>query len=310
MPTSNTDLRLKAVVDILTEAAIEGTPMNAGQVLAEALIRIPPTEREAELLSGGVPRGHKALTTATSKLVKAGWLVKGRSGWKVTEDGMRSTIAFPTAPEFAAALASGLPVPEGTPLPEAAPAVVPVPEPQAKRGARKPADSAVAGLKESATRAVKKTGAKAVSAAAALIASGQTTDGAENGTRSAGPQDAESQNGDIGSRETEPQSIVPAAGQPAAVALPGDFNTLLGAREDWNPGLDEAQMAFDPADGLWKLAAELPAGQYTYKVAIERSWTENYGAYGVRDGANHELVHAGGPVVFVYDHAKRDVSVN
>ena len=54
MPTSNTDLRLKAVVDILTEAAIEGTPMNAGQVLAEALIRIREDEGLYRLDEGSV----------------------------------------------------------------------------------------------------------------------------------------------------------------------------------------------------------------------------------------------------------------
>ncbi|MFP5313201.1 MAG: glycosidase, partial [Actinomycetes bacterium] len=83
----NTYLRLKTVLDVLTEGVWSGDALNAGQVLAEATARVPFNEHEAELLSGGIPRGHKTLTSATAKLVKAGWLIKGRSGWTITEDG-------------------------------------------------------------------------------------------------------------------------------------------------------------------------------------------------------------------------------
>jgi hypothetical protein len=97
-------------------------------------------------------------------------------------------------------------------------------------------------------------------------------------------------------------------GQPEAVAIAGDFSTKLGAPENWQPHFDEVQMELDPADALWKLTADLPAGYYTYKVAIDRSWEENYGAFGIRDGANHEFHHDGGALTFHYDHQTRDVS--
>ena len=99
----NTFLRLKTVLDVLTEGVWSGDALNAGQVLAEATARVPFNEHEAELLSGGIPRGHKTLTSATAKLVKAGWLVKGRSGWTITDEGMRATVAFPDAVSFASA---------------------------------------------------------------------------------------------------------------------------------------------------------------------------------------------------------------
>ena len=118
----NTNFRLKAVLDVLAEGVLSGESQNAGAVLAEALVRVPLNAYEAELLSGGIPRGHKSLTTATAKLVKAGWLVKGRSGWTITEDGQRATVAFPDAASFSAALDAGTPVPADTPLPVAAPA--------------------------------------------------------------------------------------------------------------------------------------------------------------------------------------------
>ena len=91
----NTNLRLKAVLDILAEGVWSGATLNAGEVLAEAIGRVPFNDHEAELLSGGIPRGHKTLTSASAKLVKAGWLVKGRSGWTIPEDGLRATVAFP-----------------------------------------------------------------------------------------------------------------------------------------------------------------------------------------------------------------------
>ena len=115
----NTNLRLKAVLDVLAEGVWTGEKLNAGAVLGEAIEQVPLNDHERELLSGGIPRGHKTLTTATAKLVKAGWLVKGRSGWSITEDGQRATVAFAEPTAFAAALDAGTPVPADTPLPAA-----------------------------------------------------------------------------------------------------------------------------------------------------------------------------------------------
>ena len=120
----NTTLRLKAVLDVLAEGVWSDEKLNAGAVLGEAIERVPLNEYERELLSGGIPRGHKTLTTATAKLVKSGWLVKGRSGWSITDDGQRATVAFAEPAAFAVALDAGTPVPAGTPLP-AAPAKKP-----------------------------------------------------------------------------------------------------------------------------------------------------------------------------------------
>ena len=95
--------------------------------------------------------------------------------------------------------------------------------------------------------------------------------------------------------------------QPAAVAVAGDFNVLLGAPANWAPQYDEAQMELDLVDQLWKLAADVPAGFYTFKIALNRSWDENYGAYGVFDGPNHEVHHGGGLLVIHYDHRTHDI---
>src|SRR5688572_22027683 len=139
----NTTLRLKAVLDVLAEGVWTDEKLNAGAVLGEAIARVPLNEFERELLSGGIPRGHKTLTSATAKLVKAGWLVKGRSGWTITEDGQRAAVAFADPAAFAAALDAGTPVPADTPLPSA-PAGKPAAKaaPKAAKVAEKVADKA------------------------------------------------------------------------------------------------------------------------------------------------------------------------
>ncbi|WP_425513924.1 glycosidase [Arthrobacter zhaoguopingii] len=246
-----TTQRLKAVLDVLADRAQGAAGGPGSAVLAEAIARVPLNERESELLSGGVPRGFKTLTTASAKLVKAGWMVKGRSGWTITEEGLRATVAFPDEESFASALAAGTPVPADTPLPAAS----------------------------------------------------ATADGADGAAKDAGegaPAEAES-GGHTSAAEQH-------AGQPAAVAIAGNFGSHLGAAEDWAPHFDEVQMVFDQEESVWKITTDLPAGAYSYKVAIDRSWVENYGAFGVRDGSDHELHHPGGQVTFRYDHATKDVS--
>jgi pullulanase-like protein len=277
----NTNFRLKAVLDVLAEGVLTGESQNAGEVLAEALIRVPLNAYEAELLSGGIPRGHKSLTTATAKLVKAGWLVKGRSGWTITEDGLRATVAFADADSFAAALDAGTPVPANTPLPVAVPA-----KPAAKKAAAAKAEKAPS----KAAKVVDKA-AKLIEDAVAPVAKAVRGKKAEASSETEAP-----------AVETVPQ--------PEAVAVAGDFNTLLGAPENWAPQYDEAQMELDALDQLWKLTADIPAGHYTFKIALNRSWVENYGAFGAFDGANHELHHDGGRLTIRYDHRTRDITVN
>ncbi|WP_416416719.1 glycosidase [Paenarthrobacter aromaticivorans] len=274
----NTNLRLKAVLDILAEGVWSGATLNAGEVLAEAIGRVPFNDHEAELLSGGIPRGHKTLTSASAKLVKAGWLVKGRSGWTIPEDGLRATVAFPDVSAFAEALDAGTPVPADVPVPTA---------PPAKAKTKRAATSKKAAAPKAAT----------TKAATAKSATSKDAPAAKKASTRKAPAKAAA----APAVETLPQ--------PDAVAIAGDFNKILGAPEDWAPQYDEVQMEFNPLVQLWTLTAELPAGFYRYKIALNRSWDENYGAFGVRDGANHELNHDGGPVTFTYDNATHDIVV-
>lgn len=98
-------------------------------------------------------------------------------------------------------------------------------------------------------------------------------------------------------------SAVYASQQPGAVAAAGDMNSELGCAGDWMPDCDLAQLALDPADLVWKLTTTLPAGSYGFKAALNRSWTENYGAGGAAGGGNVDITHDGGQITFRYDHA-------
>ncbi|MFJ6280173.1 alpha-amylase family glycosyl hydrolase [Arthrobacter subterraneus] len=89
--------------------------------------------------------------------------------------------------------------------------------------------------------------------------------------------------------------------QPGAVSVPGAFNSEMGCPGDWLPDCDEAQMTLGD-DGLWRLTVDIIGGTYEYKVAIDKSWDENYGAGGGPGGSNLVLEHDGGPVTFTYDH--------
>jgi len=296
----NTNLRLKAVLDVLTEGVWSGEKLNAGVVLGEAIARVPLNDHERELLSGGIPRGHKALTSATAKLVKAGWLVKGRSGWTITEDGQRATVAFADPAAFAAALDAGTPVPAGTPLPSAA-AGKPATAAAGKPATAAPAQTAPASAPKSAPKRgkVADKAAKLVEEAVAPLAKAvRKRKAADNGTREDRAQAA------------APAENGSAVDQPAEVAVAGDFNVLLGAAANWAPQYDQSQMQWDEVDQLWKLVADLPAGSYSFKIAINRSWEENYGAFGAFDGANHEVHHRGGVLVICYDHRTRDIVID
>ncbi|KXK18326.1 MAG: alpha-1,6-glucosidase [Chloroflexi bacterium OLB15] len=93
------------------------------------------------------------------------------------------------------------------------------------------------------------------------------------------------------------------AATPEQVVIAGTIQSVLGCDGDWMPECDITALTYDEEDGLWSNEFELPAGNYEYKVALNGSWGENYGANAARDGANIPLVlEADTTVRFVYDH--------
>ncbi len=69
------------------------------------------------------------------------------------------------------------------------------------------------------------------------------------------------------------------------VTLVGSLQNELGSSSDWNPGDSHTNLAA-MGNGFYQLTGNLPAGTYEYKIAINGSWDENYGANGEASGAN------------------------
>ncbi len=97
--------------------------------------------------------------------------------------------------------------------------------------------------------------------------------------------------------------------RPASVTVAGDLQTQLGCTEDWDAACTATAMT-DAGDGTWVLTASVPQGSYQFKVAINGTWDENYGASGALDGANIALSSDGNAVTFVYDESTHEVTVD
>src|SRR5215207_11719339 len=96
---------------------------------------------------------------------------------------------------------------------------------------------------------------------------------------------------------------------PGTVALVGTLQSELGCPGDWQPECPQTRL--EPvagSPGRFRATFDLPAGAYEYKVALNNSWDENYGAGGAPGGANIALTASGGPVAFTYDHRTHVIS--
>ena len=68
---------------------------------------------------------------------------------------------------------------------------------------------------------------------------------------------------------------------PGVVTLVGSLQSELGCPGDWQP--ECAQTRLQPvagSPGVFQGTFDVPAGSYEYKVALNGSWEENYGAGG------------------------------
>lgn len=94
------------------------------------------------------------------------------------------------------------------------------------------------------------------------------------------------------------------------VNVPGSYQAAAGCPGDWQPDCAATAMT-QGDDGLWRSGPfTLPAGDYEYKVALDGSWTTNYGSDGAQDGPNYTLSLAAETAVsFVYDPATKLVEV-
>jgi pullulanase-type alpha-1,6-glucosidase len=94
---------------------------------------------------------------------------------------------------------------------------------------------------------------------------------------------------------------------------PGSFQSELGCPGDWQPDCLRSWLEDPDGDGIYTFSTSaLPAGNYEVKVAINESWSENYGANGVRDGANisFSVPNACTEIFFRYDSATHVLTVS
>jgi hypothetical protein len=86
------------------------------------------------------------------------------------------------------------------------------------------------------------------------------------------------------------------------VNVPGSYQAQAGCSADWAPECTATAMT-QGEDGLWHSGPfQLTAGDYEAKVALDGSWTTNYGVDGVADGDNYKFtLAADGAVSFTYD---------
>ncbi len=86
------------------------------------------------------------------------------------------------------------------------------------------------------------------------------------------------------------------------VNVPGSYQDQAGCSAAWLPECAATQMTLGD-DGIWRSGPfALKAGDYEGKVALDGSWTTNYGVDGKADGDNYKFtLAADGEVSFEFD---------
>lgn len=98
---------------------------------------------------------------------------------------------------------------------------------------------------------------------------------------------------------------------PASVTIAGSLQSELGCPGDWQPECAATHLAYDSSDDVWQATFSVPAGAWEYKVALNDSWAENYGAGAVQNGDNIPLsLLDPTDVKFYYSHTTHWVTDN
>ncbi|MCV2395450.1 pullulanase-type alpha-1,6-glucosidase [Actinotalea sp. M2MS4P-6] len=103
----------------------------------------------------------------------------------------------------------------------------------------------------------------------------------------------------------EVSHAVTSSAQGPLLTLPGDYQSEVGCAGDWDPTCLATTLLDVDGDGIATFTTSaIPAGTWQVKVAVGRTWDENYGADGVPGGANILFsAPRGKPITFSYDTA-------
>ena len=94
------------------------------------------------------------------------------------------------------------------------------------------------------------------------------------------------------------------------MTVAGSLQSELGCPDDWQPGCAATHLVFDASDGRWRREFTLPAGTYEWKVAVNDSWNENFGAGGGGSNLSLDVPEGGASYEFVWDQVTHVPSVN
>ena len=94
------------------------------------------------------------------------------------------------------------------------------------------------------------------------------------------------------------------------VTLVGSLQYELGCADDWAPECTATRMTNDGSGTYVYSTDQSPAGTYEFKVALNNSWAENYGANGEPGGANIPVtMTAGQTLTFTWNSTTKVPSV-
>ena len=100
--------------------------------------------------------------------------------------------------------------------------------------------------------------------------------------------------------------------QPGAVAFPGNYVSVAGLGDDWDPAASDIMASDDNGDAVWTFTTEaIPTGTYEYVVAVDGSFEESYGQGGVSlegllDGYKIPLTVPSGTDLVTFYYDRRD----
>ena len=101
-----------------------------------------------------------------------------------------------------------------------------------------------------------------------------------------------------------------AAGAPRTATLVGSLQSEVGCPADWAPDCAVTELTRDGDSTTYSKELDVPAGTYEFKVAINKTWDESYGAGGSKTGANIPLVLLGpARLRFSYDDVTHKIGV-
>jgi maltose/maltodextrin transport system substrate-binding protein/arabinogalactan oligomer/maltooligosaccharide transport system substrate-binding protein len=94
------------------------------------------------------------------------------------------------------------------------------------------------------------------------------------------------------------------------VNVPGSYQAAAGCSGDWQPECAVTAMKKGDDGKFASGPFKLKAGEYLFKVALDGSWTTNFGSDGKQDGPNYKVkLDKDGEISFVFDPATNLLTV-